>query len=110
MSRDNVKVGDHVVVRSGYGDGVRLSVVQRVTKTTVTIGDDVYSISTGRLRGSSTWSGSSFELYVPEQHNGMLERSRLLRRVRAARKALEAMTITAENIDKIETLIKEITP
>lgn len=108
MSSVDIKVGDHVVITGSHGSDVRLRTVQKVTKTTITVDGDRYSLSTGRLFGSSPWSGSHFRVYVPERDNSALERARLQRRFKHARKALQELTVTKDNVTRIETLLEEL--
>lgn len=109
MSHDDIKVGDLVVIYDRFGDDMLLKKVTRITKTTLVAGDHTFSRSTGRIYGSSTrWASICFAPYIPEQHNERLRQSQLKRRLVRARKALAAVTVTEENVEKIEAFIKEL--
>lgn len=109
MRRDNLKVGDPVVVWSNKSELIMLRKVERITKTTVTIAGQRFSIASGRSFGSTPRSSLFFESYVPERHNRELERSRMARRIAAAKQLLDKLDVVEANIDRIEAFIKEIT-
>jgi hypothetical protein len=98
MSETELKVGDLIATTGQYGRGVRLNKIVRITPTTYVTQWLRFRKSDLRVIGGGTFS-------IPSKGRLPTEADFLAARIRNATEELKAYTVTADNIDAVETLL-----
>ena len=98
----DVQVGDSIIYRTNHGTKVNLAKVSRLTKTQAVCEDGKrFMLDSGRLFGLSGYSATWGRKATQEG----IEQVGLAIRIRKASSELDALKVTAKNLEAVEAFL-----
>lgn len=100
---ENVKVGDRLLVRNSYGEGIET--VERITKTLVFTRYRAYRIKDGYSKSSDKWNLIHADIATQEDINRIMEANTRRKNIKICRD-MDYDKLTDSQLERIINIIK----